>query len=149
MYLIAGLVGAMFGISPIMDLRYFTGFNGFLILPALYVTIAIHELGHLVAGRTVGMRSGAIMIAGVVIFKSGAHWGIRFDHRCMFLRTLGMDSHPFLDSATYHRVATSPVFQKDVRRCSALAINAKTRSDKTMDGIVGTAGRRNLRGAAP
>jgi membrane-associated protease RseP (regulator of RpoE activity) len=66
------------------NLRYFAGFNGFLILPALYVTVAIHELGHLAAGRTVGMRPGAIMIGGVAIFKSGAHWGIRFDYRCMF-----------------------------------------------------------------
>ena len=83
-YLIAGLVGVMLGISPMANLRYFAGFNGFLILPALYVTVAIHELGHLAAGRTVGMRPGAIMIGGVAIFKSGAHWGIRFDYRCMF-----------------------------------------------------------------
>lgn len=83
-YLIAGLVGLSLGISPITDLRYFAGFNGFLILPALYVTVAIHELGHLVAGRTVGMRPGGFMIGGVVIFKSGARWVIRFDHRRMF-----------------------------------------------------------------
>ena len=66
----------MLGISPDLHLRYFTGFNGLLILPALYVTTAIHELGHLIAGRIVGMRPSAIMIAGIVIFKSGAHWGI-------------------------------------------------------------------------
>jgi hypothetical protein len=83
-YLIAGLVGLALGISPMTNLGYFAGFNGFLILPALYVTVAIHELGHLFAGRTVGMRPGAIVIGGVVIFKSGAHWVIRFDYRRMF-----------------------------------------------------------------
>src|ERR1700688_2604312 len=63
--------------------------------------------------------------------------------------TLGMDSHPFLDSAIYHRAATGPVFQRDVRRCPALEIDAKTRQDTILDRAVGTAGRRNLRGAAP
>ena len=35
-------------------------------------------------GWKVGMRPGAIMIGGVVIFKSGTHWVIRFDYRWMF-----------------------------------------------------------------
>src|ERR1700675_1323417 len=63
--------------------------------------------------------------------------------------SLGMDSHPFLDSAIYHRVATGLVFQREVRRCPALEIDEKSRPDETMDGIVGTARRRNSRGTAP
>lgn len=82
--LIGGFVGLLLGMSPMMSLHYFAGFNGFLMLPSLYVTVAIHELGHLIAGRTVGMRPGAIVIGGIVIFKSGPHWLIRFDYRRMF-----------------------------------------------------------------
>jgi hypothetical protein len=82
--LIGGLAGVLLGMSPIMNLRYFAGFNGFLFLPALYATIAVHELGHLLAGRIVGMRPGAIVIGGIVIFKSGRRWLIRFNYRCMF-----------------------------------------------------------------
>jgi hypothetical protein len=67
-----------------MHLHYFAGFNGFLFLPALYVTIAVHEVGHLLAGRIVGMRPGAIVIGGIAVFKSGRRWLIRFNYRRMF-----------------------------------------------------------------
>ena len=81
---IAGLVGVLLGMAPIMYPRYFAGFNGFLFLPALYVTVAVHEVGHLLAGRIVGMRPGAVVIGGISIFKSGQRWLIRFDYRRMF-----------------------------------------------------------------
>jgi peptidase M50-like protein len=82
--LVGGLVGLLLGMSPSMNLHYFAGFNGFLFLPALYVTIAVHEVGHLLAGRIVGMRPGAIVIGGIAVFKSGRRWLIRFDYRRMF-----------------------------------------------------------------
>jgi hypothetical protein len=79
-----GLAGLLLGMSPSMHLHYFAGFNGFLFLPALYVTIAVHEVGHLLAGRIVGMRPGAIVIGGIAVFKSGRRWLIRFNYRRMF-----------------------------------------------------------------
>lgn len=82
--LIAGLVGVLLGISPVMYPRYFAGFNGLLLLPALYVAVAVHEVGHLVAGRIVGMPPGAIVVGGMAIFKSGQRWIVRFDYRRMF-----------------------------------------------------------------
>jgi hypothetical protein len=82
--LVGGLVGLLLGMSPSMHLHYFGGFNGFLFLPALYVTIAFHEVGHLFAGRVVGMRPGGIVIGGIAVFKSGRRWLIRFNYRRMF-----------------------------------------------------------------
>jgi membrane-associated protease RseP (regulator of RpoE activity) len=76
--------------TPILDLSEGppkppqTRWNGFLFLPALYVTVTIHELGHLLAGRIEGMRPGAIVIGGIVMFKSGKRWLIRFNFRRMF-----------------------------------------------------------------
>jgi hypothetical protein len=81
---VGGIFGLLLGMSSMMNLHYFAGFNGFLFLPALYVTVTIHELGHLLAGRIVGMRPGAIVIGGIVIFKSGERWLIRFNFRRMF-----------------------------------------------------------------
>jgi hypothetical protein len=81
---IGGLVGLLLGLIPMMKLRYLPSFNGFLLLPALYVAIAIHEAGHLLVGKIVGMPPGALIIGGVVIFKSGRRWRIRFDYRRIF-----------------------------------------------------------------
>ena len=77
-------LGELLGLSPDMNLRYLPDFNGFLFLPALYVAIAIHEAGHLLAGTIVGMPPGALVVGGIVIFKSGERWLIRFDPRCIF-----------------------------------------------------------------
>lgn len=57
--------------------------NGILLIPALYVAIAAHELGHLLVARLVGMQPGGIAIGGFVFYKSGAHWVRRFDWRRM------------------------------------------------------------------
>jgi hypothetical protein len=50
-------------------------------LPLLYLSIAIHEIGHLIAAKLVGMESGGLAIGGLMIFKSGAKWVVRFDWR--------------------------------------------------------------------
>lgn len=80
--LIGFFLGLLLALSPLRKLGY--GFNGFLFVPALYVAIAFHEIGHLVAGSLVGMPPGALVIGGIVIFKSGDRWLIRFDHRRIF-----------------------------------------------------------------
>jgi hypothetical protein len=81
---VGGLVGLLLGLIPTMNLHYLPGFNGFLFLPALYVSVAIHELGHLLVGSLVGMPPGALVVGGFVIFKSGQRWLVRFDHRRIF-----------------------------------------------------------------
>jgi hypothetical protein len=65
--------------------------NGLLILPALYLVIAIHELGHLAAGRLAGLDAGGIAVGGFVFMKSGKNWTFRFDRRllgCGFFKPL-------------------------------------------------------------
>jgi hypothetical protein len=49
--------------------------------PLLYLSIALHEIGHLIAAKLVGMESGGLVIGGLVILKSGARWVVRFDWR--------------------------------------------------------------------
>src|SRR5215469_371416 len=53
-------------------------------LPILYLSIAIHELGHLGAAKLVGMDAGGIAVGGFLLFKSGDHWIWRFDWRRTF-----------------------------------------------------------------
>jgi hypothetical protein len=65
------VIGAMQG-SPL---------DFFLWIFALYVAIAIHELGHLVAGSLAGMPPGGVVVGGFCFFKSGDHWTFRFDRR--------------------------------------------------------------------
>jgi hypothetical protein len=55
--------------------------NGLLLLPALYLVIAIHELGHLAAGRLAGLDTGGIAVGGFVFTKAGKNWTFRFDRR--------------------------------------------------------------------
>jgi hypothetical protein len=61
---------------------YWPAFNGLLLIPALYVAIAIHEIGHLLAGTLVGLDTGGIAIGGFVFLRSGRNWTFRFDRRC-------------------------------------------------------------------
>lgn len=60
---------------------HWPAFNGLLFFPVLYVVIAVHELGHLVASRLVGLRSGGIAVGGFFLLKSGRNWTFRFDRR--------------------------------------------------------------------
>jgi len=50
-------------------------------LPVLYLSIAFHEMGHLVAGWLMGMPSGGMMVGGISVFKSGERWVWRFQFR--------------------------------------------------------------------
>jgi hypothetical protein len=91
--LIALSVGALLGVV-LGTFSIFPTLNVLLLLPALYVAIAVHELGHLLAGRIVGMKPGGLVIGGFSIVKSGRHHSVRFDVRgiagggmAMFLTT--------------------------------------------------------------
>jgi hypothetical protein len=82
--LVGIILGVLLSLPTGTNFRYLPDFNGFLFLPALYVAIAVHEAGHLLAGTIVDMPPGALVIGGIVIFKSGERWLIRFDPRLMF-----------------------------------------------------------------
>lgn len=60
---------------------HWPAFNALLLVPALYVGIAVHELGHLVAGRLVGLEAGGISVGAFVFAKSGSKWVVQFDRR--------------------------------------------------------------------
>jgi hypothetical protein len=55
--------------------------NGVLWLPAIYIGIALHELGHLFAGKLAGMEPGGLYVGGFLWLKSGQRWVFRFDFR--------------------------------------------------------------------
>ncbi len=74
-------------------------FNPFLIIPALYLAIAVHEAGHVLAGNLAGLHTGGIAVGGFVFFKSGSNWSFRFDRR----RWIGGFFKPLTDSATLPR----------------------------------------------
>jgi hypothetical protein len=59
-------------------------FNLWLWLPALYVAVTIHELGHCVAAKLAGMDSGGLILGGFSLIKSGQRWVFRFDGRFLF-----------------------------------------------------------------
>lgn len=74
-------------------------FNALLFVPALYVAIAFHEIGHFVAGKLVGLEAGGISVGAFVFTKSGKNWVFRFDWRmwtCGFFKPLSgtVDFHP-------------------------------------------------------
>jgi len=55
--------------------------NGLLWIPAIYIGIAIHEIGHLFAGKLAGMEPGGLYVGGFLFLKSGQRWTFRFDFR--------------------------------------------------------------------
>jgi hypothetical protein len=55
--------------------------SGFWWFPILYASVALHEIGHLIAGKLVGMEAGGIVVGGLMFFKSGGRWRFRFDYR--------------------------------------------------------------------
>ena len=52
-----------------------------LCLPAFYLAVAIHEIGHLIAGKLAGMDPGGLIVGGFAMIKSGERWVFRFDYR--------------------------------------------------------------------
>ena len=87
----ARLIGVIIGvvISAILILAdqnrlpqwHWPAFNGLLLFPALYVVFALHEIGHFVAGKLVGLDAGGISVGPLAFAKSGKNWRFRFDWR--------------------------------------------------------------------
>jgi hypothetical protein len=76
------IVGGAWGIlGQFVSIGKLPPFNGLLFIPALYAAIAIHEVGHLVAGKLAGMNPGGIAIGGFLFCKSGRNWVFKFDYR--------------------------------------------------------------------
>jgi len=81
--LVGVALGLLIGLASDMNLPHLPHINGLLFFPAMYVAIAVHEAGHLIAGMIVDMPPGAVVIGGIVIFKSGRNWRVRFNFRCL------------------------------------------------------------------
>ncbi len=79
--LIGLTVGAAIGFALISLSDSLPGFNPLEWMLFFYVAIAIHELGHLVAGKMNGMAPGYLAVGGFVMTKSGDHWNYRFEPR--------------------------------------------------------------------
>lgn len=81
---VIGLIGGLAaGIaSKLAGLRFEwtgPGVSVWLLLPALWAAIAVHETGHLLAGKMVGMDGGGISVGPLVWMKSGKHWVVRWE----------------------------------------------------------------------
>ncbi len=81
--ILGAIIGSLIvlGDQQLLPNWHWPGFNGLLLIPALYLAIAVHETGHLVAGRFVGIHTGGIAFGGFIIAKSGKNWTFRFDRR--------------------------------------------------------------------
>jgi hypothetical protein len=76
---IGGGIGLAAGTS-----RSLPGLSVLTFIPAIYLAVAFHELGHLMAGSLVGMPPGGIVIGGFLFLKSGDRWIFRFNFRNIF-----------------------------------------------------------------
>jgi hypothetical protein len=81
--LITVCAGGAFDFVLLSEHPGWPAFNGLLFLLFFYLSIAVHEVGHLVAGKLAGMEPGGISIGGFIAVKSGANWVVRFDWRRM------------------------------------------------------------------
>lgn len=76
-YALLGLVGLLFFYwlpqPPHGELVY--------LLPALYLGLVVHELGHAVTAKLVGLDVGGLCIGGFMVMRSGGRWMFRFSLR--------------------------------------------------------------------
>ncbi|HWD00045.1 MAG TPA: hypothetical protein VG456_24970 [Candidatus Sulfopaludibacter sp.] len=75
-WLVGGAIGVVLSFAKLPF-----SIDGLWWFPVLYASIAVHEVGHLVAGKLVGMESGGLVIGGLMILKSGQRWVVRFEWR--------------------------------------------------------------------
>ena len=61
----------------------FNWWNTLLWPPVLYAVIAIHELGHVAAGKIVGMRMEGIVVGGLALHRAGERWRVSFHPRSL------------------------------------------------------------------
>lgn len=71
------LVGVLIGLALVR----WVSIDGLTWFPVLIISIAIHEIGHVAAGKLAGMKPGGIVVCGLMILKSGDRWLCRFDVR--------------------------------------------------------------------
>jgi hypothetical protein len=97
--------------------------NTWLLLPILYIVIALHELGHAAAAKLVGIDMGGISVGPAYWQKSGTRWVFRWDWRRWgggFFKPLtgaiGLDPAPFAWS-----VAGGPLASLLLTALSAIA----------------------------
>jgi hypothetical protein len=57
---------------------------GFLVIPAIYVSILVHELGHVIAGKAAGFELRGLAVGGIVLNKQARGWRLRFALRRIF-----------------------------------------------------------------
>ena len=83
------------------------------LLPALYLGVVVHELGHAIAGKLAGLDVGGICIGGFMFVRSGDRWVFRFSLR--WLLNMGGFVVPLPESGEFPRsrfalfVAAGPV----------------------------------------
>ena len=71
-------------VAVIVDPRWPRGwmvpaFNGFLFSPALYLAIAVHEIGHLLFARFAGIDVGGITVGVLGLARCGGRWRVRWN----------------------------------------------------------------------
>jgi hypothetical protein len=54
------------------------GESGVLVIPAIYIAILVHELGHVVAGKAAGFELRGFAVGGIVLNKQARGWSLRF-----------------------------------------------------------------------
>jgi hypothetical protein len=94
-------IGVAFGMGLIFVPTlpfHLPAFNSLMWIPGLFVAIAIHEIGHLAVGKLVGMDPGGIAVAGILLFKSGDNWVVRFNPRFL----LGGFAKPLPAKGEFH-----------------------------------------------
>ena len=71
------------------------------LLPALYLGVVVHELGHAIAGLLAGLDVGGICIGGFMMVRSGDRWVFRFSLR--WLLNMGGFVVPLPESGEFPR----------------------------------------------
>lgn len=84
-HIVAGvLLGAALGLTrEFMPPLHLPACEPVLFLVFLYLGIALHEVGHLLAGHAVGFRAGALSVGGCSVGRSGEKLAFRFNPRLL------------------------------------------------------------------
>lgn len=88
------------GVVIALALLRWSSIDGNTWFPVLFVSVAVHEMGHVVAGKLAGVEIGGVVICGLSILKSGDHWVWHFDIRRLFS---GGVAKPLPKKGEFHR----------------------------------------------
>src|SRR5437016_1196269 len=81
------IFGAFFALAMLAAQAYLSelpSLNVLMFLAALYAAIAVHEAGHLIAGRLAGLAPRGVAIGGFQFFQSGDRGIFRFERQRLF-----------------------------------------------------------------